>query len=84
MMPYLKGGDQEKVFLLSYGLSLGLTNKLRIVPATAQLGPRLSLATMGAIKLRFILVNKVILNMHIMRRGISTAAPYSVVYHAII
>ena len=55
--------------LRSSGLPVRRTNQLRIEPATAQLGPRLSPAIKGAIKLRYVLTNRVTMRINIMRRG---------------
>ena len=47
-------------------LPVGLTNQLRIEPATAKLRPRLILAIKDAIKLKLVIANKVTLRIHIM------------------
>ena len=46
-----------------------MTDQLRIEPATAQLGPRMSPVIKGAIKLRFVLTNRVTMRINILRRG---------------
>ena len=61
-------GEKYNSTFLS-GLSVGLTNQLRVEPATAQLGLKLSSAIKGAIKLRFVQVNIVTMSINIMRGG---------------
>ena len=51
--------------LPSSGLPVGLTDQLIIEPVTAELGLRLSPAIKGAIKLRFVLANKVTMKLYI-------------------
>ena len=50
-------------------LLVGLIDKLKIEPASVQLGLRLSPAIKGAVILRFVLANRVTIRIHIMRMG---------------